>query len=194
MARRLYNHGDQNIVVLKVAQSGTTLTSPPALWTPRTGSLYQRLVNDSHLLEQNEAARGISASVGAVVWYQGEFDATPAAAPHYQAALQQFISDLHPDLGLAVNTPLILVKMEMAYDYYSQLLNGQMDLARWEVWNRANDEVRAADDWASANMPSVYTVDSAGLPRISDTVHLSDLSEMTLGSEIGSKLLAVGTT
>jgi hypothetical protein len=44
--------------------------------------------------------------------------------------------------------------------------------------------VRAADDWAAANLANVLTVDTIGLPRAPSLIHLSNLGELALGSEL----------
>jgi len=194
-ARRLYNHGQQHFVVLKVAVSGSTMvngTAPP--WNAPSGWLYQRLVNDTRHLQAKEAGLGVLATVGAVVFYQGEFDAVPGVAAQYGPALLTFLTDLHQDLGENANTPVVLVKEEMAYAYYAGLLTNQMTLDQWESLNQANDLVRAADDTAATTLPHVSTVESAGLDRISDLVHLSATGQIQLGLLIGSVLLQTGLT
>jgi hypothetical protein len=195
-ARALYHDGETDIVVLKVAMSGTTLASPSAPWAARKGALYKLLVKDVATLQAREAALGVSATVGAVVWYQGEFDATPENAPYYPAALKAFVLDLRSDTGASPKTPFVLVKMEMIYQLYAELLGHQISVATWDTYGYDNAVIRASDDWMAKSYPSfISTVDTIGLKRISsDHVHLTAQSELILGTAIGSQLFKMGLT
>jgi|GEM_PF-608612 len=194
IARDLYIGGVSDLVVLKVAASGTTLVAAPAPWAARTGTLYQRLVADAHELMATEAAHGISLTVGGVVWYQGESDAAPGVAPYYLGALQDFLGDLHTDLGEGSTTPTVLVKEEMGYSLYEQLVDHVITPQVFEAGEAANQQVRSADDFEALHVGHVATVDTDGLPRVIDEVHLTDHAELSLGYEVGNQLLALGFT
>ncbi len=152
IARDLYIGGVSDLVVLKVAASGTTLVAAPAPWAARTGSLYQRLVADTHALMATEAAQGISLTVGGVVWYQGESDTAPGVAPYYLGALQSFLSDLHADLGEGSTTPTVLVKEDMVYGLYEQLVSHVITEQIFTTAEAANQLVRSADDFEALHV------------------------------------------
>ncbi len=112
LARALAEKESRPLAVLKVAFSGTSLESDwgPALPEPG-GDCYRALIDEYDSARASAKAQGVTLRPRALVWVQGESDATAAAAPGYEKALGEMLDALRreietPDLILllAVNT------------------------------------------------------------------------------------------
>jgi hypothetical protein len=133
-----------------------------------------------------DARQGQLDTIGAFAWYQGESDAEdPTMAPDYQTNLSAFIIALRSDLPADPTTPIVLVKESLA-----------SLISFWETFGSCGTtenctsvavgdaEVRAADDWAGANLAHVIEVDTLGLPRFDGLIHLTNTSELAIGEKI----------
>ena len=181
VARGLYALGHHNITILKVAQGGTALGGNGP-WNPQTGYLYKDLVDSTHQLLSLEADRGISATIAAINWYQGESDSTQILASQYEANLTQLLGAMRHDLPTNSATPIVLVKNSMsAHISYLENHNGCSPI-ECEIMREANNEVRAADDDVAAKLPHVSTVDAVGFARAGGMIHLTAEGELELGT------------
>jgi hypothetical protein len=112
MARTLFGKTHQPIAVLKAAFSGTSIAQDWNHVDPgAAGSCYRALVEETRKAIAAAKAQEISLHPRALIWVQGESDATPTAAPLYEAKLSEMIAALRKDLDaphlivlLGVNT------------------------------------------------------------------------------------------
>ena len=88
LARQLYKNGYKNILIIKVAQGGTSLKEH---WNPN-GPLYKKYIKGETTKALRELEKkGHRYSVDGFYWMQGESDMTASAAPKYKTNLQKFI-------------------------------------------------------------------------------------------------------
>jgi hypothetical protein len=164
LARTIYADTGQPVTIVKVAFGGTSLGYN---WNAtRSNGLFVYMVHTVQVVIAQDAQRGQIDTISGFYWFQGENDAaTPSDASTYQANLSTFVTSLRLALPMAT-TPIVLAKT-------STLLAG-------------NVQVRAADDWVAANFPDVVTVDTADLPRLGGYIHLTNTSELELGSRMAT--------
>ena len=188
LARQLWADTGRSVTVVKAAYSGTTLATnwnPARRGTPPDG-LYRAMVAKVLAVVAADAAAGRFDVVGGFYWYQGESDATkPAWANAYQAHLTTLIDAVRADLPMSPTAPVVLVKPDISgYIAYKVAVEGLP--ARWQAkFTDGNAAVRAADDWAAANLPGVRAVDSLGLARVGPyDLHLDNVAQLTLGQQL----------
>jgi hypothetical protein len=99
LARELRVREGQPFAIVKAAFSGTALMQD---WNPddagQTGACYRALVTETKAALAAARAQGIALRLRALVWVQGESDATKAAAPEYAKNLAQLLTRLRRDL------------------------------------------------------------------------------------------------
>jgi hypothetical protein len=152
------------------------------------------MVSQVQTVMANDAANGQFDVLGGFYWYQGESDAGQAHwAKEYQRNLDRFILDLRKDLPMSATAPVVLAKEDITATINYDLSQGIITPAYAAIWSTGNTEVRAADDWAVANLPDVVEVDTADLARNGPTgvfpgtdIHLTNVSELTLGQELAT--------
>lgn len=188
LARQIWADTGRAVTIVKDAYPGTSLA---VNWDPkRKGTapdgLFDTMVANVKATMAADAAAGQFDVLGGFYWYQGETDVTKLGwAAKYQSRLEAFIEDLRADLPMSPTAPVALAKQDLtgytAYLYSTGALN-----ARWdEKFLEGNTEVRAADDWAVANMPDVVEVDTYGMARVAPLdIHLSNVSQLALGEEL----------
>ena len=171
IARQLYADDGEVITVVKVAYSATSLAKD---WNPAlSGSLFTKMVALVKGVIAYDGRRGQDDTIGGFVWYQGETDASSSTeAAAYKSNLAALITDTRSQMPLGT-APVVLVE----------------ESTPWAV---GDAEVRGADDWAAAALPNVTTVDSSGLPREPDLIHLTNLSELYLGMVVAKAIEASG--
>ena len=182
-ARQIWADIGQPVSVIKAASPG----SPISRWRPSTpGGIFSRMMAKIRSTMAADARHGQLDTVGAVAWYQGESDAvSPTMAAHYQAKLRTFIRGLRSHLPANPTIPIVLVKESLASLLSSWKASGSCGKICPAV--AAGDaKVRAADDWAAANLTHVVEVDTLGLPRFRGAIHLTNTSELAIGREIGT--------
>lgn len=98
-ARALAAGAPRPLAVLKVAFSGTSLAEDwgPTLRDP-DGACYDALINEYRKAIAAAKSGGITLLPRALVWVQGESDATAAHAPRYEANLRAMLERLRADL------------------------------------------------------------------------------------------------
>jgi carbohydrate esterase-like sialic acid-specific acetylesterase len=163
LARTVFADTGRAVTVVKAAHGGT----PIAAWKPsaRKG-LFQRLVSLVRTTMSQDRSSGWLDTIGGLYWYQGEFDARSASlAAEYQENLVTLISGFRSNLPLSPTTPIVLVKQSTPH--------------------RPGDAaVRDAADWAAAHLPHVLVVDTLGLSRTGDGLHLTNTAELELGRRL----------
>ncbi len=182
-ARQLWADIGQPVSVIKAASPG----SPISLWRPSTrGGLFSQMMANIRSTMAADARHGQLDTIGAVAWYQGESDAvSPTAAAHYRAKLRAFIRGLRSHLPANPTIPIVLVKESLASLLSSWKASGSCG-ENCRAVAAGDAKVRAADDWAAANLAHVVEVDTLGLPRFRGAIHLTNTSELAIGREIGT--------
>jgi len=185
-ARQIYSDTGQPVSVVKAAFPNTSLAND---WVPnKPGGVFSQAITKVDTTMADDAKKGQLDTIGAVAWYQGESDAgDPTMAADYQANLTAFISALRTQLPADPTTPIVLVKESTATVVaFWQALGWCGTTEDCTAATAQDAEVRAADDWAGANLPHVLTVDSLGLPRFDGLIHLTNTSELTIGQDIAT--------
>ncbi|XP_020110091.1 probable carbohydrate esterase At4g34215 [Ananas comosus] len=122
-------------------------------WEPGT-HLYAQMVRRA-----KEAVAG-GGELRAVLWYQGESDATEHAAPKYRSNMEKLIKHVRSDLN-SPDLPFIQVAIASGDKQYIE-------------------EVRKAQ--LGIDMPNVVCVDAKGLQLNEDNLHLSTEAQVELGN------------
>lgn len=188
LARQLWTDTKRTVTIVKAAYEGTSLAvnwNPARKGTPPDG-LYRAAVAKVLAVVTADAAAGQFDVVGGIYWYQGETDATkPAWANAYQAHLAALIAAFRTDLPMSPTAPVVLVKEDIT-GYIAYKVAVEHLTARWATkFTDGNNAVRAADDWAAANLSDVRTVDSAGLARVAPyDLHLDNVAQLALGQQL----------
>lgn len=108
LSRELREQEGKSPAVVKVAFSGTSVAAD---WSPddpsTAGACYRVLVEEVKRAITEAKAKGIVLRLRALVWVQGESDATAAFAPQYERNLGHMLTRLREDLG-ALNLPILL--------------------------------------------------------------------------------------
>jgi hypothetical protein len=190
LARQLWADEGRPLTIIKAAYEGSSLAvnwNPKGTGVPPNG-LFPAMVAKVQSVMAADASNGQFDVLGSFNWYQGESDAGNVNdAKHYQSRLTKFIDAVRKRLPMAATAPVVLVKEDSTgYDNYT-LNSGEATPAEEAELLKGNAEVRAADDWAAANLPAVVEVDSLGLTRVGPLdLHLSNVSELTLGNEMAT--------
>lgn len=98
-ARALAAGAPRPLAVLKVAFSGTSVAKDwgPTLQDP-DGACYDAIIDEYRKAMAAAAEKGITLRPRAMVWVQGESDATTEHAPRYEANLRAMLGRLRADL------------------------------------------------------------------------------------------------
>jgi len=186
LGRQIWTDSHLAVTIDKVAYSDSSLPD----WSPaKPGGLFADLVAMVHQTMATDAAAGQLDTIGAVYWYQGESDALdPTLAAAYQANLVSLVNGFRTQLPMDGAAPVVLAKESLAEPIAVEQYAGICTSPGCATLIAGDDEVRAADDWAAANLPDVVTVDSLGLPRTGADggIHLSSTGELTLGKELAT--------
>jgi len=101
----------------------------------------------------------------AVLWHQGESDATPELAEGYAASLRELIARLREDLG----------------DRCLPFVIGQLGRFDGKPWSPEREEVNRAHIAVAEEDPAAVFVSSEGLTSIGDRVHFDAASQREFG-------------
>jgi hypothetical protein len=163
LARSVYASTKQPVTIIKVTFPATTMDNN---WVPGD-PLWNKMVSFVKTTIAKDSANGQVDTIGGFYWVQGESDSIKSQwASLYKGELAKFVPALRVDLPIGPKTPIVLAKTWVS---------------AYPSWS---DEVRAADDWAAAQYPYTYTVDTKNLARYSDNLHLINTSEITLGDRM----------
>jgi len=186
LARTIWTGTRLPVTIVKAAVGSTSLALD---WDPATpDGLYAQMVAHVIATMSADADAGQLDTIGAVYWYQGEDDAANSDwYPKYESNLADFITHLRADLPLNAKTPIVLAKESQAATIAYRQATGDCPFGNCAALQVGDAAVRAADDWAAANLPHVVEVDTLSLPRVAPLlIHLSNIGELTLGSELAS--------
>lgn len=113
-SRYLQSKQDRPLAIVKVAFSGTSVKrdwNPDAEPVGEEGACYRALIAETRSAIESAKLKGITLDLRALVWVQGESDATEKYAPEYATNLSHLLTRLRRDLEapklialLAVNT------------------------------------------------------------------------------------------
>ena len=188
LARQLWTDKGRAVTIIKAAYTGTSLA---VNWKPtRTGTaplgLFSSTVAKVIATMTADAKAGQFDVVGGIYWYQGESDAGKAGwAAKYQANLTALIQAFRADLPMSPTAPIALVKTDTSAYWPYLATTVKLSAHKLQTYLNSNTTVRAADDWAAANLPSVVTAETADLPRATPSViHLTNVGQLTLGSRM----------
>jgi hypothetical protein len=148
--------------------------SPISAWEP--GAIYAETgakPYDDALLRTRHALR--QGELRAILWHQGESDANPQAAPHYQARLRALISRFRSAFG---NDQL-------------PVLLGQLGHWPERPWDDAWKQVDQAQREVAASVPGVQFVSSQGLAHKGDVLHFDAAAARELGRRYAASFLAL---
>lgn len=180
LARYLYAHGHHNLLVVKVAFSGSSLAVDWAKTAPDYKALVTT-VTDALAWARTSGWRPV---IGGVYWMQGETDAMSATmASAYGANLKAFLSNVRSSLSLSATTPFVLGQIDLAdviEDYQAHHLCPTPTCSAERLWN---EQVMGAQSRAAG--PYVYVTKTAKLPRYDDFLHLTNTAELALGKAFG---------
>jgi len=110
--------------------------------------------------------------IGGFYWIQGEDDSVVTKlADAYKSNLTKFVKQLCIQLPISSATPIVLAKTFLPGVLFGSATAGSAT-------------VRAADDYIAAHQKHVYTVDTKDLARYDNGIHLTNLSELSLGAEM----------
>lgn len=117
LARELRAREGRPLAIVKAAFSGTALMQD---WNPDdagpTGACYRALVTETKAAIATAQAQGITLRLRALVWVQGESDATKTAAPVYAKNLAHLLTRLRADLAAPQLIALVGVNTHFGND------------------------------------------------------------------------------
>lgn len=119
-------------------------------------------------------AAGASGVFKAVLWHQGEGDASPENAPSYRENLSALIQRFRGELGLP----------ELPF------LVGQIGRFPGAPWNQWQEMVDAAHRHIAQTTPGVFFVSAEGLDSVGDDLHFNTESQRILGRRYAAAYLA----
>lgn len=143
LARELRTRDGRPLAIVKAAFSGTSLMQD---WNPDdagpTGACYRALLSETKAALAAANAQGITLRLWALVWVQGESDATKAAAPEYAKNLAHLLARLREDLAAPQLLALVGVNTHFGNDknlFMPEVVAQQRALARMDSLSRYVD-------------------------------------------------------
>ena len=149
--------------------------SPISSWEPGALDAATRTHPYDDALARLRVAQK-SGTLRAILWHQGESDATPARSVLYAVKLRALIARFRADAN-DPNLPFVI---------------GQLG----QFYKPGNDDVRRVDSVhraIAASVPNVTYVSTEGLRHKGDTVHFDAASARTLGERYAMAYLAMVT-
>ncbi len=162
------------LAVVKVALSGTSVADD---WDPlgqnERGACYRALLDEVREAKSLAEKQGFNVRLRALLWIQGESDATPTDAPHYASRLQKMLQSLRADLH-AERLPILLgVNV-----HFHQGRNQQMRT------------IISAQKQISRELSGCRYVDTSGA-SLANANHFDSLGTIDVGNRAAISLLAM---
>jgi len=180
LARYLYNEGHKNLLVVKVAFSGSSLADD---WATK-GEDLSLLVTRVKAAEAWATDQGWEPTIGGFYWMQGERDATVSAyAADYRTNLLHLIKNVRHDLSLKTTTPFVIGQIDLADFINFEVVHNLCSSSSCSSEKLWNSEVMKAESSVASRY--VLVAKTAKLPRYQDFLHLTDAGELSLGAEFG---------
>ena len=188
LARQIWTDTGKAVTIVKAAYTGTAIATN---WNPnKKGSipngLFGGMVTKVQAVMAADATAGQFDVLGGFYWYQGESETTHAGwARAYQAHLQKLVAAVRAQLPMSPTAPVVLAKEDLSgYIAYMDSI-GILSSGKKAAYLAGNATVRAADDWAAANLPDVVETDTYPLERAAPLyVHLDNVGQLILGSRL----------
>jgi hypothetical protein len=187
LARTAAAKAKVTLSVIKVTYGGTSLATG---WNPtRTDGLYREFLDFStHQLMLDEAGGTVDLLRG-FVWFQGEADAlSPSDVANYPANLAALVSGVNSTLPFTRGAKTVLLVESSTAWLQQRAKLGLCGDPTCTQEHLADDRIRAADFALAANRTDVEAVDSFGLSRGTDAVHLTAQSELEIGESAARAL------
>ncbi len=180
LARSLWGQGHRNLLVVKVAFSGSSLATD---WQPGDAD-YTALVTRVQQAEAWARSNGYAPSIVALCWMQGESDAMLASqATTYGSHLKSFLAGLHRDLSIGARVPVVLGVIDLT-DYINfEIGHHECTTPSCSGEKGWNVDVMQAQEHAASRY--VFVTKTSTLPRYQDFLHLTDRAELSLGRSFG---------
>lgn len=156
--------------IIACAHGGTSMTQ----WDPgRRDELGKSLYGATYRRLQKNGGR-----VAGVIWYQGESDANPEAAPRYTARMRKLIAAFRHDAGDKA-LPVVLVQIARCTD------GAALAAQPWNIVQQQQQELA----W---KLPRVATVPAVDL-TLEDAIHIGGSSNTRLGKRLAQAMQALKT-
>jgi hypothetical protein len=200
LSRQLASDDVTHVAILKVAIGDTSLGGA-STWLPASqggsgsGGGYYYLLQDVSNLMSYEVSRGDFPVIEGFIWYQGENDALDLSyAKNYSTNLAEFLGDVRAALPMSLDAPIVLAEESIsAYIAELEVEASPGSCSSCAALTEGDALVRAADEAAAQNLPSVTTVDTEALARVTPPgIHLSNSAELALGTELATALMTAG--
>lgn len=148
-------------------------------WNPQAGAQADLFAN---ALDMIDKAGG---RVRGFVWYQGESDCNPAAAPAYEERFRQVVKGFRSALGDS-SLPFLTAQLNRVTTPDCRLSppSGEPDADTQAAWS----VVREAQRRAARDMDAVYLVPTLDC-ALADNIHLAAWSEVVLGERFAQVAL-----
>ena len=118
-------------------------------------------------------------------WYQGETDAMSAStSAAYQSNLWTFVHAVRSQLPMSSSSPFVIAEEDITNYIATETQSHTFSPAQTWIETAGNAQVRAADQRIAHRMSDVFLVDTAALPRTGGFIHLTNISELTLGNDL----------
>ena len=180
---------EEEIVIVKVAQGGTTLTQLDRAtdWSiDSTDELYDKLISNVQQATEALVAEGKQVDLAGFFWMQGESDAISSsplpdgAVESYQTNLERFIQKTRDDLATP-QLPFFIGKLRIGdgTDFRTSVF-GTYDFTP-DIW--------AAQAGAAASDPDTYLIDTSDFSLKDDHLHFNQAGQLDLGMAFANAYL-----
>jgi hypothetical protein len=180
LARYLFTHGHRNLLIVKVAFSGSSLAAD---WVPAAAD-YKAMVRAVGAATLWATEHGWRPIVSAFYWMQGETDAMSAStAQAYGANLKALIGNVRRSIGLSSAAPFVIGEIDLTDYIKFELVHHLCTTAGCTGETLWNKEVMSAQKKAAGT--HVFVTSTSSLARYEDFLHLTNTSELALGKVFG---------
>ena len=209
LARNLWDQGRRNMVILKVTYGLQRLAATPngtfgglADWnTQSIGESYDNLKLKKNQLASIMQTNGDKYSMDGFYWVQGESDAVKGETlNNYQNNLTSLLNSIKADLGMHPDAVKVIGKISGQYcltNVYNLIYNPEgcgvnlcilsiHPCSSEELLTQGNNNVRQAIQNIADSDPKIFAVETEDLARVYDFVHMSSVSQLTLGRRMSN--------
>jgi hypothetical protein len=180
LARGLWNRYHVGATFVK----GAPLNASVANWLPASMITYlKELVAKIKIVIAFDTARGHADVVRGFYWNQGVADVNKATTKaQYVARLKVVISYLRVSFN-AATAPLVISEIDLTKNIAYRQANGGCNNPYLSCAQETtgNDVIRSAQVAMTTAFSHTYVVDTRGLTRATNGVHLDDAGDLTLG-------------